>query len=242
MLFRYHFIDETKHPNDPWDELFLNTARELGLDPDFIGRMANNLPTTARSNENREFPLVISPTVGRIVRELEVRITTGTSSQSESSIAGRLELAYYQKLLAFHEGLPFNTDLDSSRMILHCLDHKKQIQELRCILDYFAPNVRASLERALPNSIRLRPRKGRPASRRQTALQALQMKVDTGRSWPSILKEVCDCPKKDHDESCFESLRQSLISGACWAAFKSISLLRTHRAHRSSPLKAPADL
>jgi hypothetical protein len=51
---------------------------------------------------------------------------------------------------------------------------------------------------------------GRHVSRPAIAVRALQLKIDTGRSWMEIAAEVCDCGKNVHDDHCRENLRQSV--------------------------------
>jgi hypothetical protein len=54
---------------------------------------------------------------------------------------------------------------------------------------------------------------GRQPARPQVAVRALQMKIDTGRTWREITREVCDCGKLDHDDkngSCKANVRQSV--------------------------------
>ena len=51
---------------------------------------------------------------------------------------------------------------------------------------------------------------GRHVSRPAIAVRALQLKIDTGRSWMEISAEVCDCGKGIHDDNCRENLRQSI--------------------------------
>jgi hypothetical protein len=57
-------------------------------------------------------------------------------------------------------------------------------------------------------------KRGAPAVRRLTAVQALQMQVD-GNSLSKITRELCDCGMGNevkHDERCEQQMRQSLIS------------------------------
>ena len=54
--------------------------------------------------------------------------------------------------------------------------------------------------------------RGRPSTRGLVAVRALQLKWDRNElTWKQITKEVCDCSKRDHEEFCRESIRQSVI-------------------------------
>src|SRR5947207_15070016 len=70
--------------------------------------------------------------------------------------------------------------------------------------------IKKGLLRALPGSARSSFKKGRPVTRRPSALRALQLWID-GQKWLPITQLVCDCPKKKHDQYCDEAIRQSVI-------------------------------
>jgi hypothetical protein len=145
--------------------------------------------------------------------ELGRRIQRGSAS-SPLTIADQLLLAYYQKALSFieplspekrfHAGWPINCSSP---------DRQKEVRQILQILDYLAPKsaeMKKGLLRALPISCRISyKKKGAPVTRREAALRALQLQIDTGRTWTSIAQEVCDCKKK-HSPRCTENIRQSV--------------------------------
>jgi hypothetical protein len=55
-----------------------------------------------------------------------------------------------------------------------------------------------------------RTKSGRPATRGNIALQALQFKIDNHWIWRQITNAVCDCGKSLHDDYCQANLRQSI--------------------------------
>lgn len=141
-------------------------------------------------------------------REQEITAKCGLT------ISDALELSYYKRLLRFYESLPPETGIHGGlSILLHCQNPRSldQAHELCRILDYLGPEMRAALEGGLPSSVLLRS-SGRPSSRRHDALRALQLKIDTGRSWRAITEEICRCASSKHDRYCTEALRQSVIA------------------------------
>jgi hypothetical protein len=57
-----------------------------------------------------------------------------------------------------------------------------------------------------------KPGRGRPATRRLTAVRALQMQIDNKLDLETVTQELCDCGKKDHSECCKQQMRQSINS------------------------------
>lgn len=56
--------------------------------------------------------------------------------------------------------------------------------------------------------------KGRPITKRQVAIQALEKRLlDSSRSWSNreLAQQFCNCDKEKHDEKCSQSLRQTII-------------------------------
>jgi hypothetical protein len=150
------------------------------------------------------------------VREDFGRRIQEISSKSASDVAGRLQLAYYQAVLTLFESLPSETRLHSGwGMSAHLSRHPKEVRETIELLDYLTledRRGRRSVPRVLPASVRRHLKKGRPATRRPAAVRALQMKIDTNRTWAEIASELCHCTKRSHDGSCKESIRQSVMT------------------------------
>jgi hypothetical protein len=150
----------------------------------------------------------------RDVREDFGRRIGKISAKAAPTIADRLRLAYYQNVLRLFESLPPGTLVNAGFMMgRHCSDHQQEVREINEILDYLPDSRgRAPHGRSLylgPVSTARSPTKGRPVTRRSAALRALQLQIDTGRTWTSITQEVCDC-KKEHDQSCRENIRQGV--------------------------------
>lgn len=57
-----------------------------------------------------------------------------------------------------------------------------------------------------------KPGRGRPATRRLTAVRALQMQIDNSWTLKKVTSKVCDCGKAAHNGYCEQQLRQSIIS------------------------------
>lgn len=57
-----------------------------------------------------------------------------------------------------------------------------------------------------------KPGRGRPATRRLTAVRALQMQIDNSWTLKKVTSKVCDCGKAAHNDFCEQQLRQSIIS------------------------------
>jgi hypothetical protein len=55
-----------------------------------------------------------------------------------------------------------------------------------------------------------RKKSGRPATRGNIAVCALQLKIDNHWTWKQITETVCDCEKIVHDKYCQANLRQSI--------------------------------
>jgi hypothetical protein len=55
-----------------------------------------------------------------------------------------------------------------------------------------------------------KPGRGRPATRRLTAVRALQMQIDKNCDLKKVTQERCDCGKAAHNESCEQQMRQSI--------------------------------
>jgi hypothetical protein len=156
----------------------------------------------------------------RDVREDFRRRIEEMSSKSTLSIADRLRLAYYQDVLRLYASLSPETSVQSgATMLRHCSDHQEEAREINKILDYLVEEeeIKAgavpqpgSIARALPPSLRVSPKKGRPVTRCSAALRALQLQIDTGRTWTSITQEVCVCKSEKHGRSCTENVRQSV--------------------------------
>lgn len=56
-----------------------------------------------------------------------------------------------------------------------------------------------------------KPGRGRPATRRMTAVSALQMQID-GNPLKKVTHNLCDCGKAKHDEYCEQQMRQSILA------------------------------
>jgi hypothetical protein len=138
------------------------------------------------------------------------------SSESAPTIADRLRRAYYQSVLRLFESLPPETLVNAGfTMSMHCSDHQKEVSQINAILDYLVPEGGAGSPhgRAIylgPLSRKSSTKKGRPVKRRSAALRALQLQIDTGRTWLSITQDVCGCEKQRHDQACTEAIRQSV--------------------------------
>jgi hypothetical protein len=155
----------------------------------------------------------------RDIREELGRRIQRISAKSALTIADRLLLAYYRNVLKLYESLSPETLVQAgATMGRHCSDHKEEVREINAILKYLLPEEEitaapraGSILFALPVSARHPTKKGRPVTRRPAALRALQLQIDTGRTWISITREVCGCPKEKHGKSCSEAIRQSAI-------------------------------
>jgi hypothetical protein len=53
--------------------------------------------------------------------------------------------------------------------------------------------------------------RGRPVTRRLTAVRALQMQIDNSWKLKKVTSKVCDCAKATHDTYCEQQLRQSIV-------------------------------
>src|SRR5438046_4902799 len=124
----------------------------------------------------------------RDAREELGRCIQRMSAKSTLTITDRLLLAYYQKTLKFIEPLAPETLYNSGMTIWkYCSDHQEEACEIKQILDYLIPEgeIKKGLLRALPGSARSSFKKGRPVTRRPSALRALHLWTD-GEQWLSI--------------------------------------------------------
>lgn len=158
------------------------------------------------------------------------------SSKTSLSVRNRLCLAMYRHQLSFLEPpLPPGVPLNAETVRQYwggAADRYKEYESRRCEIESYLKSA-AELERETlqqkvkmldlissePTTFQLmypvvedvfKKPAGRHLSRPAIAVRALQLKIDTGRSWMEISAEVCDCGKDVHDDNCRENLRQSI--------------------------------
>lgn len=128
----------------------------------------------------------------------------------------------------FIDSRKFKTD-DEVKEFLN--DYLKLILEGIEILEWIFPEGKTSSEDALkitnalkeagaPKDIWMnvikradKRRKGRPITKRQIAVKALELKLSDPDKWSyqKLAQRLCNCEKSNHDNSCSQSLRQTML-------------------------------
>jgi hypothetical protein len=153
----------------------------------------------------------------RDVREGFGRRIEQMSAKSDPTIADQLLLAYYHNVLRLFESLsPETSVMTGYRMWVHCSGRRKELLKINQIHDYLipegggrAPQI-GDMYLGPISAARRSTKKGRPVTQRTAALRALQLQIDTGKTWLAITQEVCGCGKEEHDHICMENVRQSV--------------------------------
>jgi hypothetical protein len=155
-------------------------------------------------------PLYLCSRVGELRSEIEQRIEK-IAGKAKLEIADQLELAYYRQLLFFYLPVRAGTRLHGYAVFLRFRspENLALVAELKRILDYLGHDRKSELEYPLPVSARRK--RGRPSSRRHSAVRALHLKIHAGQTWRAISEQLCDCVSGKHDDSCMEAIRQSAM-------------------------------
>jgi hypothetical protein len=192
-----------------------------------LGKVPELGPVTAQAVELVEDVLRENP----IIKE-EISYY---SSKTDPSIRDLLALAFFRIQLAILEPGTREGDSPSGKSLWkYWLDRPSELRRLDALRDrilrYLLPGetlkgfesrARArmieviahddvTLLALLPMVEKPHASSGRPVARPQVAARALQMKIDSGRTWQEITNEVCDCGQSVHDGFCGANLRQSV--------------------------------
>jgi hypothetical protein len=103
----------------------------------------------------------------------------------------------------------YSRDLVSQVVELDSWLHEPGLNEMGC--GNWLTDHRYSYERAselISRAGRYQP--GRPPAKRLITVAALDSRrLDSSLSWRKLLKDFCDCEKKEHDDYCLDALRKS---------------------------------
>jgi len=167
----------------------------------------------------------------------EVRDTIRTYSLKPSpTIKDLLELAWLRNWLALLEPpLPDGVPVTAASVWAYWVEHAQEFAQIKS-LDAGIQSYLYSREQLHARSMSARlemlnrintdaitylalyplvdamfeNKSGRPATRGTIAVRALQLKIDSRKTWKQITREVCDCGQSVHNDYCQANLRQSV--------------------------------